>query len=218
MPQPKNALAPDRANVNALSQQSLLAGKAAQLPAEWTSVLKPGSAAYEIAALLNATGQLPKINFNKSMASEHSGVYDKESNSITVNANRKDLANTLPHELTHALRLIMQDRVRNMNETARQTGKPLTGVDRQLSDAWYKLDPDFSKLPTLRYPDATYNKYRHSFAEAPAWAVGNMDNPQNFRSRGEYLMTDPGGSHVDATLATEQAILRDLYAKQLKLK
>ena len=213
---PQNALALTPAN--ALSQQSVLAGKAAQLPAEWANLLRSNSAAYEIATLLNSTGQLPKINFSKSMGSKHSGEYDKKSNSITVNAARKDLANTLPHELTHALRLVMQDKVRAMNETAQQTKTPLTGADKQLSDAWYKLDPDFSKLPTLRYPDATYNKYRHSFAEAPAWAVGNMDSPQNFRSRGEYLMTDPGGSHVDATLATEQAILRDLYAKQLKLK
>lgn len=209
---PQNALAPTPAN--ALSS----AGKAAQLPAEWANLLRSNSAAYEIATLLHSTGQLPKINFSKSMGPEHSGEYDRKSNSITVNATRKDLANTLPHELTHALRLVMQDKVRALNETAQQTKTPLTGADKQLSDAWYKLDPDFSKLPTLRYPDATYNKYRHSFAEAPAWAVGNMDTPRNFRSRGEYLMTDPGGSHVDATLATEQAILRDLYAKQLGLK
>ena len=213
---PQNALAPTPAN--ALSQQSVLAGKAAQLPAEWANLLRSNSAAYEIATLLHSTAQLPKINFSKSMGSEHSGEYDRKSNSITVNATRKDLANTLPHELTHALRLVMQNKVRAMNETAQQTKTPLTGADRQLSDAWYKLDPDFSKLPTLRYPDATYNKYRYSFAEAPAWAVGNMDTPRNFRSRGEYLMTNPGGSHVDATLATEQAILRDLYAKQLGLK
>mgnify|MGYP003351403995 CR=1 FL=1 len=31
----------------------------------------------------------------------------------------------------------------------------------------------------------------------------------------EYWMSSPGGSHVDATLATEQAILRDLYARKI---
>jgi hypothetical protein len=213
---PQNALAPTPAN--ALSQQSLLAGKAAQLPAEWANLLRSNSAAYEIATLLNATGQLPKIGFAKLSETGRSGEYDRQSNSITLNTDSKNLASTLPHELTHALRYVMRDKVRGIGEAARQTGVAPAGADKQLFDAWTKLDPDFSKLPTLRYPDAAYNRYRHSFAEAPAFAVGNMDSPQNFRSRGEYLMTNPGGSHVDATLATEQAILRDLYAKQLKLK
>jgi hypothetical protein len=207
---PTNALAPPPVN--------RLLDKTPQLPTEWSKILAPNSAAYETAVLLNATGQLPKLSFTKLSDSNHAGEYDKESNSILINTSNKNLANTLPHELTHALRLVMQNKVRKMNETAQQTNVPLTGIDKQLSDAWYKLDPDFSKLPTLQYPDETYNKYRHSFAEAPAWAVGNMDSPKKFQSRGDYYMTNPGGSHVDPTLATEQALLRALYAKQNNIK
>jgi len=95
MPTP-NKLAP--APVNALA--------APQLPAEWGKFLAPGSAAYEAAVLLNATGQLPKIGFAKLSEAGRSGEYDKESNSITLNTDSKNLAMTLPHELTHVKELL----------------------------------------------------------------------------------------------------------------
>jgi len=206
MPQLTNNLAP--APVNALA--------APQLPAEWGKFLAPGSAAYEAAVLLNATGQLPKIGFAKLSETGRSGEYDRQSNSITLNTDSKNLASTLPHELTHALRYVMQDKVRNIGEAARQTGIPPAGVDKQLFDAWNKLDPRDSKINPLKYPDSEYQNYRFSFKEAPAFAVGNMENPQKFSSKGAYYMTSPGGSHYDATMAQEQAILRDLYARQAK--
>ena len=207
MPQP-NSFAP--APVNALV--------APQLPAEWGKFLAPGSAAHEAAILLNATGQLPKISFSKIPEGGVSGLYDKELNSITIDANKKNPEITLPHELTHALRYVMQDKVRKLGAAAQQTGKPLTGADQQLFDAWYKLDPDFSKIPKLQYPSSGFQNYRFSFTEAPAFAVGNMENPKQSLSKAEYYMTSPGGSHYDATMAQEQAILRDLYARQANIK
>ena len=191
---------------------------APQLPAEWGKFLAPGSASYEAAVLLNSTGQLPKISFAKLAEKGRSGEYDRQSNSITLNANNKDLEKTLPHELTHALRYVMQDKVRGLGAAAQQTGLPLTGTDKQLFDAWYKLDPRDSKINPLKYPDSEYQNYRFSFTEAPAFAVGNMENPKQSFSRGEYYMTSPGGSHYDATMAQEQAILRDLYARQANVK
>jgi len=194
--------------------QSLLS-KVKALPAEWNKLLTPNSAAYEAAVLLNSTGQLPKINFSKIPEGGVSGLYDKELNSITIDASKKNSEITLPHELTHALRYVMQDKVRNIGTTAQETGIPITGVDKQLFDAFYKLDPDFSKIPKLQYPSSGFQNYRFSFTEAPAFAVGNMENPQKSFSRPEYFMTSPGGSHYDATMAQEQAILRDLYARKL---
>jgi len=194
--------------------QSLL-NKVKELPTEWKKILSPDSAAYEAAVLLNSTGQLPKISFAKLSEVGRSGEYDKESNSIILDTNSKKLGVTLPHELTHALRYVIRDKVRNIGETARQTGVPPIGIDKQLFDAWYKLDPRDSKMNSLQYPDQAYQNYRFSFNEAPAFAVGNMENLQKSFSRPEYFMTSPGGSHYDATLAQEQAILRDLYARQL---
>ena len=194
--------------------QSLL-NKAKELPAEWKKILAPDSAAYEIAILLNSTGQLPKINFAKLSEAGRSGEYDRESNSITLDTNSKNLGATLPHELTHALRYVMRDKVRGIGEVARQTGVPPVGVDKQLFDAWAKLDPDLTKMKPLKYPDPAYQNYRFSFTEAPAFAVGNMETPKQSFSKGEYYMISPGGSHYDSTMAQEQAILRDLYARQL---
>ena len=194
--------------------QSLL-NKVKELPAEWRKILAPDSAAYEAAVLLNSTGQLPKISFSKLSEEGRSGEYDRKSNSITLNKSSKNSEITLPHELTHALRYVMQDKARDIGETARQTGIPPTGIDKQLFDAWNKLDPDLSKMKPLQYPDQAYQNYRFSFTEAPAFAVGNMENPKQSFSKGEYYMTSPAGSHYDATMAQEQAILRDLYARKL---
>lgn len=203
-----NALAPQPTNVNRLVDRP------AQLPAEWRKFLPPDSAAYEAAVLLNSTGQLPTLGFAKLSEGGRSGEYDKKSNSITLNTDSKNLATTVPHELTHALRYVIQDKVRRMGAA----GIPLAGADKQLFDAWYKLDPDLSKVKSLKYPDSEYQNYRYSFTEAPAFAVGNMENPKQFFSRGEYYETSPGGNHYDATMAQEQAILRDLYARQAKVK
>jgi hypothetical protein len=216
MPQP-NKLAP--APVNALATYATAPqDQVAQLPAEWGKILNPNSAAYETAVLLHSTGQLPKISFTKLSQAGRSGEYDRQSNSIAIDKNNKNLDATLAHELTHALRYAIQNKVRGLGEAARQTGVPLAGVDKQLYDAWNKLDPDLTKMKPLNYPDPAYQKYRFSFTEAPAFAVGNMDNPKQFVSKGEYFMTNPGGSHYDATMATEQAILRDLYARQANIK
>ena len=194
--------------------QSLL-NKVKELPAEWRKILAPDSAAYEAAVLLNSTGQLPKISFSKLSEEGRSGEYDRKSNSITLNKSSKNSEITLPHELTHALRYVMQDKVRGIGETYRQTGIPPSGIDKQLFDAWDKLDPDLSKMNPLKYPDPAYQNYRFSYTEAPAFAVGNMENPKKSFSKGEYYMTSPAGSHYDATMAQEQAILRDLYARKL---
>jgi len=217
MPQPTNKLA--SMPVNALAAYATAPqDRPAQLPAEWGKFLAPGSAAYEAAVLLNATGQLPKIGFAKLSETGRSGEYDRQSNSITLNTDSKNLASTLPHELTHALRYVMQDKARGIGEAARQTGVPPAGVDKQLFDAWNKLDPDLAKMKPLKYPDPAYQNYRFSFTEAPAFAVGNMENPKQSFSKAEYYGTSPGGSHYDATLAQEQAILRDLYARQANVK
>lgn len=194
--------------------QSLL-NKVKELPAEWKKILAPDSAAYEAAVLLNSTGQLPKINFSKIPEGGVSGLYNKELNSVTIDADKKSSEITLPHELTHALRYVMRDKVRALGTEAERTGRPFTNAEQQLFDAWYKLDPDLSKIKPLKYPDPAYQNYRFSFTEAPAFAVGNMENLNKFVSKADYYATSPGGSHYDATMAQEQAILRDLYARQL---
>lgn len=180
----------------------------AQLPAAWASVLEPGTAAYELAVLLNAKNKLPSISFNADM--RENGTYSKADNALVLNSNLSSplKKNTLAHELTHALNYTMQEEARNLYAKAEKQGeRSLSQSEQQFVNGWQKLDPDFSKLKKLNYP-GSYNDYRHSFKEAPAWAVGNMEVTTPVRT--------PGGSHVDATLAQEQAILRDLQARMVQ--
>lgn len=178
------------------------------LPKEWQKILTPGTAAYEAAILLNLQGALPKLVTDKTDKDSYNAQYDSEANVITLNSNTKDKSNAISHEITHALGYKMQDVSRSIQDKLEKK-VPVTTSEQQFFNGWQKLDPDFSTLKKMKYP-GSYNEYRHSFKEAPAWAVGNMEGTQP-------AMT-PGGSHVDATLAQEQAILRDLYGRTQKPK
>jgi hypothetical protein len=183
------------------------------LPSEWAKLLSPGTAQYEAAILLNKQGKLPALVVGKTSEASYNGEYDKKTNTITLNPKTLEVPQTLAHELTHALGYAMKDKVWTMRDQYEKTNKQATGADAQFLDAYRKLDPDFSKLKTMKYPDQEYNAYRHSSTEAPAFAVGRMEDPRKSLTRGEYFMSSPAGGHVDATLAQEQAILRDLYGR-----
>jgi len=185
------------------------------LPKEWASILEPGTASYEMAVLLNAQNKLPSIAFNADML--ENGTYSKSDNALVLNPtlSSPDKKNVLAHELTHALNYKMQEEARALfGKSRRQGEESLSQPEKQFYSAWNKLDPDFSKLSKFNYPVEGYNQYRHSFTEAPAFAVGRMEDPRKSLTRGEYWETSPAGGHVDATLAQEQAILRDLYARK----
>lgn len=184
------------------------------LPTEWAGYLNPGTSQYEIAVLLNSQGKLPKIVKGNLTDVAYNAEFDPAENTVTLNPNlnSNELQQGLAHELTHALNYVMQAEARAILNNKQ---KIPTNEEQKFMDAWYKLDPDFSKLRKFQYPDSEYNKYRHSFKEAPAWAVGRMEDPRTSLTKQEYWMSSPGGNHVDATLATEQAILRDLYARKI---
>jgi hypothetical protein len=183
------------------------------LPKEWERLLPPGTAQYEAAILLNKQGKLPALVVAKTSEDSYNGEYDKKTNTVTLNPKTLEVPQTLAHELTHALGYVMKDKVWSLRDQYEKTKKQATGVDAQFLDAYRKLDPDFSKLTPMKYPDQSYNEYRNSSTEAPAFAVGRMEDPRKSFTRGEYFQTSPAGGHVDATLAQEQAILRDLYGR-----
>jgi hypothetical protein len=183
------------------------------LPTQWERLLSPGTAQYEAAVLLNKQGKLPLLVIGKTSEASYNGEYDKKTNTVTLNPKTLEVPQTLAHELTHALGYVMKDKVWSMRDQFEKTNKQATGADAQFLNAYRKLDPDFSKLTPMKYPDQSYNEYRNSSTEAPAFAVGRMEDPRKSLTRGEYFMSSPAGMHVDATLAQEQAILRDLYGR-----
>lgn len=187
------------------------------LPAQWEKVLSPGTAQYEAAILLNKQGKLPNLVIGKTAGDSYNAEFTPSTNTVTLNPrllkDSFEVPQALAHELTHALGYAMHDKVWEMRNQYEKTGKNATEADSQFLNAYRKLDPDFSKLKAFQYPDPEYNAYRNSSKEAPAFAVGRMEDPRKSLTRGEYWMSSPAGGHVDATLAQEQAILRDLYGR-----
>ena len=183
------------------------------LPKEWQKVLTPGTAQYEAAVLLNKQGKLPNLVTGTTAQESYNADFDPKTNTVTLNPKTLEVPQALAHELTHALGYAMKDKVWAMRDQYEKTNKQATGIDAQFLDAYRKLDPDFSKLKAFQYPDREYNDYRNSPTEAPAFAVGRMEDPRKTLSKAEYWMSSPAGGHVDATLAQEQAILRDLYGR-----
>lgn len=185
----------------------------APLPKEWQKVLTPNTAQYEAAILLNKQGKLPALVTGKTSENSYNAEFDSKTNTVTLNPKTLEVPQALAHELTHALSYAMKDKVWAMRDQYEKTNKQATGSDAQFLNAYRKLDPDFSKLKSFQYPDQEYNAYRNSSLEAPAFAVGRMEDPKKSFTRAEYWMSSPAGGHVDATLAQEQAILRDLYGR-----
>lgn len=118
---------------------------------------------------------------------------------------------TLVHELTHA----QQQQFGNQYvEEKRRLPGTYGPNSTQFTDAYQKLVTNLDKPYEQRGEAFNLAKkldpawaakeqdYRASFAELPAFAVGNMINPRE--------VNRPGPPHLDATLATEQAILQEL--------
>lgn len=186
-----------------------------QLPSEWAKFLQPGTAQYEAAVLLNSQNKLPKISRERTGDYSINGFFDKDKNTVVIADHLDDqrVPDLLSHELTHALTTSMQTNARSIRDKSKS--QKLSKTDKQFMDAWVKLDPDFSKTPKFTSDSPVWDTYRHSFREAPAWAVGRMEDPRKSMTRAESIMSGYGGSHRDPTLAQEQAILRDFQARQL---
>jgi hypothetical protein len=187
-----------------------------KLPTEWEKVLQPGTAQYEAAVLLNSQGKLPIITIENIKDYSINGYFDGGKNSVVVasHVKKEKIPQLLAHELTHALTTSMQNNARDIREKSKT--QTISTTDKRFMDAWYKLDPDFSKTPQFVTDSPVFNAYRHTFREAPAWAVERMEDPRKSMTRAENIMSGYGGSHRDPTLAQEQAILRELQARKIR--
>lgn len=155
----------------------------------------------EILTLLAHSGKLPTFKIGNQFGVH--GEYDPRLDSIELNRWSGNSVATMAHELTHALSSRMT------NSAVNWKYNPLSPEQSQFSDAAFKLD----SAPKFK----TGYAYRDHPEEAAAFGVGNhidvpVQQPWEESTRGY------GVPHMDATNATEQAILRDLYAKALKSK
>jgi hypothetical protein len=153
----------------------------------------------ETFSLLEGADHLPNIAFKRQ---------DPGTNGAINGFNRIELDpiaginnQTIAHETTHSLDAAM---ARDYEKISRRKliGWPHDPEALSFHDAYKKLRPSDTKLPLDR-TDA----YRSSDKELRAFGVGNhaSEAPSTY-----------GRPHLDATMATEMAILRDLYKKMLK--
>jgi len=156
----------------------------------------------EILQLLSLTGKLP--TFGTSKYTQPMGEYHPGTDHISLSRWTGNNAQVMAHELSHAL----YDR---MGKSAIQWKyNDRTPNQGQFSDAMYKLDRanDFH---------TTGSSYRDDIQEQKAFGVGNYIDVKP-QQDWENATLVPGSQHMDATNATEQAILRSLYLKALQGK
>ena len=149
----------------------------------------------ELIGLLDRGGTLP------SFTQQNGNGYSVSKNQVSVSPSSFTI-NSFAHEYTHALNNALYNLFRNNKVDNTPTGY-------RLQDMWSKLQG----IPTKLIPQrqlTPWEQYRYSPDEAPAWAVGNMANDD-----GLPVPSKPP-QHLDPTLATEQAMLREAYNRWLR--
>lgn len=158
----------------------------------------------EVIAALNLANRFPAIQ-NKFIA-ESQGTYNPLNNTVTLNpyntrANRIEVAT---HELQHSLQEAMAKHF-ELLRGRQQVDKNFVGLEgNRFLDAYRA----FSNRPEI--PNSNYSPYRNDFHEENAFGVGNYAT--------DKIPDNRTAPHIDATQATEAAILRDLFTRSLKAK
>jgi len=141
---------------------------------------------------------------------------DEDTGVVRFPGFKKDPYGSLVHELTHAADRAMQRGQGTLSKKV-DKGEEISAEDQKFLDGYKKLYKQSTKLP-LDMPDKSVSdrekKYRTSDRELRAFGAGNMaqDSPE----AGRYNSEDFGetlNSHVDATMAQEAAIMRDLFLR-----
>lgn len=152
----------------------------------------------ENAATLQKIGATPQVQI-KDLGSGVLGQFKPSTNTLRFPTTNPD-AKTIAHETTHALDEQMREKF--LQYASLFPFSKQTSEQKNYIDAYRKLHLEDTKLP-LDKEDV----YRTNFPELRAFGVGNSAVPYN---------TGYALPHVDATMATEFAILRSLLNKTLK--
>ena len=148
------------------------------------------------------------------MHGETNAEYNNDTNTITMNSFRDPLSKsyqrTLTHEVSHAVDNVLGNAHVEFSRNVRQ-GKA-TEAQRRYTDTYSKITPYRSTLALeSRKKDGAvagkYDDYRYRGSELRAFGVGNITSPLS----SGYPVPD----HIDATMATEAAIQRDMYRRAI---
>jgi hypothetical protein len=183
-----------------------------------------GRAGQELLDFLEKTGKMPTVVESRRFPSggyegpayQYIGSNDKDAGVVRFPSFKKDPYGSLVHELTHA-----SDRAMLLGRSAllkrSNKGEEISPEDQRFLDGYTKLYKEPTKLPlNISDDDLTdrQKKYRTDDRELRAFGVGNM--AQDPTEAGRYNQQDMGETlnpHVDPTMATEAAIMRELYLR-----
>lgn len=152
--------------------------------------------------ILQMRGDMPTFRVNP--ADGDGGSYHSGKHEVRIGPYGGNVG-TVAHELSHALDRTMMNDVAWMTQGSNYN-KPKTPDQQRFLDGYKKLWPGDTNLPLPKMQDANY---RLNPKELRSFGVGNMALERNSPT------TYPIGGHVDATMSTEAAILRDLYRRQI---
>jgi hypothetical protein len=186
-----------------------------------------GRAGQELLDFLEKTGKMPTVvesrrfpgNSYEGPSFQYIGLNDEDTGVVRFPSFKKDPYGSLVHELTHAsdraMLLGRSDLLKRLKK-----GEEISPEDQRFLDGYMKLYKESTKLPlNISDDDLTDSdkKYRTSRNELRAFGAGNM--AQDPPEAGRYTQQDVGETlnpHVDPTMATEAAIMRELYLRRGK--
>ena len=170
------------------------------------SFAQKSSTVKDILDLLSLSGKLPNATIDKEqrLPLGTSGDYYPLKDQITFHPLTGNTPSVGAHELFHALQARMGNKAYNLNKSWRSD---LSTSDLQYLDAYEKLN---SGGAIKNQPE---EGYRTRLDEAQAFGVGNYATGQRPSWEAEYSSKRP---HLDATNASEMAILMDLYKRTFK--
>jgi hypothetical protein len=186
-----------------------------------------GRAGQELLDFLEKTGKMPTVvesrrfpgNSYEGPSFQYMGLNDEDTGVVRFPSFKKDPYGSLVHELTHAsdraMLLGRSDLLKRLKK-----GEEISPEDQRFLDGYMKLYKESTKLPlNISDDDLTDSdkKYRTSRNELRAFGAGNM--AQDPPEAGRYTQQDVGETlnpHVDPTMATEAAIMRELYLRSGK--
>ena len=148
---------------------------------------------------LRDMNRTPTMELGLGMDLGHEGNYNNWQNHIKVNPFATNPERTLSHELQHAVRGI----IGGQHYETRKKGSSMNEHERRFVEAAEKLQDTDTNIPMNGL-----DRYRSSATERQSYGVANSRYP------GKDIYE--GTPHLDATIATEQAILLDLANRALK--
>lgn len=148
---------------------------------------------------LRDMNRTPTMAWGLDMPLGHEGNYNAWENHIKVNPLATNSERTLSHELQHAVRSIID----GQKYTTNKKGSSMNPDERRFVEAAEKLQDTNTNIPMTGL-----SSYRSSPSERQSYGVANSRYP------GKDI--NDATPHLDATMATEQAILLDLAKRALK--